>query len=377
MRVTIDATSLLLEGAGVKNYMYYWLAALRQASHSCGAEIAAYPPGLSTEEPIDHRRSATDSIRDQIGLRIVHFMNIRSNPALSLFLRGMDLFHCSQHTSNLPSGLKTSATVFDFSCWTFPETHTPQNIAATKRYAERILKRCDAVIAISAHARQDAVEILRLPQNRIRVVYPGVAEPFFRVTAADVPPVLIRYGLPSSYLLFVGCIEPRKNVRGLLRAYQELPETVRRDVRLVIAGMFGWETDEIRQLMNSPYVQYLGYVPEADLPALFRAAAAFVYPSFYEGFGLPVAQAMAVGVPVITSNRSSLPEVIGDAGLTVNPASTADLATAMYKILSSSSLAKDLSSRGRSRAVTYSWDNCAAASIEFFQAVCSGTSELC
>jgi glycosyltransferase involved in cell wall biosynthesis len=368
MRISIDATTLILPSAGVKNYMYYWLRSLEKAAGLRGDVIQTYPPRLRVSTDIDHWASRT-SFTAGLQLKIVQLANIRGNPLLDLVLCSADLHHCSQHMARLPRRIRTTATIFDFSCWTTPENHTAANIAATKRYAEKILKHADGLIAISAHARNDAVEILHIPEQRIRVIYPGIAEGFFQVTDEEAAPIRARYALPSTYMLFVGCIEPRKNVPGLIRAYQQLPETIRRDVPLVVAGPFGWEDDIVRSLLSTNEVRYLGYVPEAELPGLFRGAAAFVYPSYYEGFGLPVAQAMAAGVPVITSNRSCLPEVVGRGGLVVDPASTDALMAAMEHVLTCSDAARDLALEGRSRAELYRWPACASASLEWFHEI--------
>jgi glycosyltransferase involved in cell wall biosynthesis len=367
MRITIDATTLVLPSAGVKNYVYYWLRSLIAAAGQRGDEVKAYPPLLNDSMPLDHQRAPKGLLASSLPL--VHLSNLRGSPLLDWLLRGSDLFHCSQHTARRPKGVRATATIFDLSCWTKSETHTPQNIAATKRYAENILKRCDRLIAISNHARQDAHEILGIPLERIRVVYPGVAAEFFDVTDHHAEAVRVAYNLPRSYLLFVGCIEPRKNIRGLIAAYQLLPGDLRRDFPLVIAGPFGWESVAIRPLLASEGVRHLGYVPEQFLAALYRGAAALVYPSYYEGFGLPVAQAMAAGIPVITSNCSSLPEVVGDAGLTVDPDSPPALAEALERVLTSPELARELASRGRIRAEAYQWSTAATESLDFFHNV--------
>jgi alpha-1,3-rhamnosyl/mannosyltransferase len=254
-------------------------------------------------------------------------------------------------------------------CSITPESHTPENIAATRRYGENILKGCDGLIAISAHTRKDAVEILGIPEDRIRVIYPGVAEAFFDVAREQAAGTRTRYALDSPYLLFVGCIEPRKNVPAMIQAYQQLPESLRSEVHLVIAGPFGWASEGVRKMLAAAHgtVRYLGYVPERDLPGLFRGAAALVYPSQYEGFGLPPAQAMAAGVPVIASDCSCLPEVVGGAGLFVPPRSVDALSDAMEKVLTQPELAESLSAHGKSRAGAYHWSKCAAESLEFFK----------
>ena len=367
MNIVIDASSLLLPGAGVKNHMHYWLASLREATRDDGDIITTYPPGITISGVPDHQKPYGRPFH----LRLVRLCNIRGSPLPRLLLRGADVFHASQHLAHLPKHRKVTATVHDLSCWTVAEDHTPANIAATRRYAEKILKRCDGVIAVSSHTRQDAIEILGIPGDRIRVIYHGIAEAFFQATPEEAAKARATYGLGAPYLLFVGCIEPRKNVPLLIRAYQSLPESTRREVQLVIAGPFGWESPEVYQLLTSGRepVRYLGYVPEADLPGLFRGALALVYPSRYEGFGFPPAQAMAAGVPVIASNCSSLPEVVGDAGLLVTPDSFEELREAMQRLVTHPALASDLGSRGKERAERFRWPVCARESLEFFHDV--------
>ena len=169
----------------------------------------------------------------------------------------------------------------------------------------------------------------------------------------------------------MGCIEPRKNIPGLIRAWRRLPEKLRRDLQLVVAGPFGWADEEVRGLlMNSGAgVRYLGYVPEPDLPGLFRGASAFVYPSYYEGFGLPVAQALAVGAPVIVSNRSCLPEIVGGAGLCVDPDSEEALTDAIQSTVTGSESTAEAVSRGVARAQAFRWPVCALESLAFFHDV--------
>ena len=178
-------------------------------------------------------------------------------------------------------------------CRLMPELHTPDNIRADESLVKNVISRADGLIAISENSRQDAVRLLRLNPDRIQVIYPGVADVYFdaRAIPAERP-----------YVLYVGAIEPRKNVDALLDAWEN--SNLRRDFDLVIAGASGWASEKtMARLSSRPAgVRYLGYVPEDELPGLTAGATAFVYPSLYEGFGLPVAQAMAAGVPVITSN---------------------------------------------------------------------------
>lgn len=377
MRITIDAVTLLLPSAGVKNYVYYWLLSLRAAAAALGDIVSTYPPGSRVSRSLNHLEPAHSSLQTRLLLDLVGFANIRRNPTIELLLFGTDVFHCSQHTANLPRRTPTSATVFDLSCWTMPETHTVANVIATRRYGEKTLKVCDGLIAISAHARCDAIEILRIPPERIRVIYPGVSAPFFHVTPQQVEDVRMKFGLHAPYLLFVGCIEPRKNIPNLIRAYHCLPQSIQREVELVIAGPFGWASEDVRTMLSASgaSVRYLGYVPEADLPGLFGGARMLLYPSYYEGFGLPVAQALAAGTPVIASACSCLPEVVGGAGLLVNPDNIEEISNAIERVLSNDDLARDLSAKGKVRAEAFRWSQCASQSLEFFHELAGSRSE--
>jgi len=372
MKVAIDATTLLLPSAGVKNYIHYWLAALRgAAARQPNTRIATYPPYMTAPDVIDHQKSFRNATSARFQLGVVQFCNIRRNPSLGLLVSGADVFHASQHVASRPRKTKTTATVFDMSCWITPAVHTPENIEATRRYAEKILKRCDGLIAISAHARQDVVEILGIPGERIRVIYPGIADAFFEVTPDQVAACRNKFDLPLRYLLFVGCIEPRKNVPNMIRAYQQLPDSLRREVPLVIAGPRGWASKSSFDALTAAgaSVRYLGYVAETILPGLVSGAAALIYPSYYEGFGLPAAQAMAAGVPVIASDRSCLPEVVGDAGLLIDPDAVEEMGHAMQRVLNDAELARTLAARGRKRGATFRWSRCAEESLDFFRDV--------
>jgi alpha-1,3-rhamnosyl/mannosyltransferase len=255
-----------------------------------------------------------------------------------------------------------------------PEMHTEANVLATKAYTERVIRNADGLIAISESTRNDAVRILGLREETIQVIHPGISDKFFQVTKSDLERTRQKYSLPQRYLLFVGCIEPRKNLAGVLDAWELLPGSIRSDCQLITVGLLGWEKSEItaRLLEGRKGTRYLGYVPEEHLPAIMAGATAFVYPSYYEGFGFPVAQAMAVGTPVITSRVSSLPEIAGDAALFVNPHCAGEISDAMRQVLSSASLRQEMRARGIKRAEQFRWNDCAEKSLSFFRKVVNG-----
>jgi alpha-1,3-rhamnosyl/mannosyltransferase len=226
------------------------------------------------------------------------------------------------------------------------------------------------VIAVSECTRQDAVRVLGIAPEKIEVIHSGVASAFFETGEAAVEDARARYSLAKPFILSVGTIEPRKNIDLLLSAYQALPQSLRDEFELVLAGPVGWAANST--IARLQQVRYLGYVPESDIAPLTAAATVFAYPSLYEGFGFPVAQALAAGVPVVTSNISSLPEIAGDAAILIDPRSLAELRDALCRLLLSPDLRMQLASRGRERAKLFQWRTCAERSLRFFREAAAG-----
>jgi glycosyltransferase involved in cell wall biosynthesis len=355
MRVLIDASSLLVRSAGVKNYTYHWIQHLRQ--HSRNEQILAFPY-LNSLGTLTHDRSMLPPAATYTRLGLLYFLNMPWNPLLDRMVSGTDVFHVSNLVRNVPRKPKITATIHDMTRWLMPELHTPATQQADDSFAEQVLRRADRLIAVSENTRRDAIRILKLDPAKIEVIHSGVPEVFFGAQAR-----------PSRrpYVLFVGTIEPRKNIDMLLDAWQSL--RLRDDFDLLIAGPPGWSAEKTiaRLRAGVPDVKYLGYVPEDELPGLTAGATAFVYPSLYEGFGFPVAQAMAAGVPVITSNTSCLPEIAGEGAVYIDPRSAGDLRAALENILTSPALRERLSKAGAERAQQYRWDACAQKSLEFFR----------
>lgn len=356
MRILIDATPVLLRSAGVKTYTYYWIQHLW---HYAGNEQILTFPALNKLAALNHEASMLGPARTYSQLALVYLANLQGSlPLLNWMTPKIDVFHASNMVRNPPGKAKLTATIHDLTSRLMPELHTPANIQADEGFAERVLKRANGLIAVSENTRQDAVRLLGLDAARIQVIHSGVPEVYFGAQAR-----------PSErpYVLFLGTIEPRKNIDTLLDAWQGM--RLRNDFDLVIAGASGWSAGKTlaRLASRPPGVRYLGYVPEDELPGLTAGATAFVYPSLYEGFGFPVAQAMAAAVPVITSNTSCLPEVAGEGALLVDPCSAAEIQAALEKLLGSPSLQQQLRTAGLARAQEYRWEVCARKSLEFFR----------
>lgn len=264
---------------------------------------------------------------------------------------------------------RSVVTVHDLGYLRYPETHRRRDWLYLDWSTRWSAQQAAAVLADSAATRADLVAAYGIAADKVHVVYLGRDESLARVTDPDaLAEVRTRYGLGPRYLLYVGTLQPRKNLARVLDAFAAIagrPELM--DVQLVLAGKRGWLYDalfaQVARLNLAGRVIFPGYVPDADLPALLSGALAFVYPSLYEGFGIPVLEAGACGVPVITSNTSSLPEVAGDTALLVDPHDVDAIAQAMYRLVTDEALRAELARRGQENVKRFSWEKCARETL--------------
>ena len=363
MRIGIDAVSLLLRSAGVKTWTWHWIDALRR---NAGEDRVDAVPFIGELPPLRHDGSALGTLGTVPRIALLHAMNVPGSPMLNLVASKFDVFHMSSQIRRVPRKTRVTGTLHDLTCWIMPELHTRGNIRADRLFAERVLSHAAGLIAVSENTRADAIRLLDIDPDRIRVIYPGVADAYF-TTAAPRP--------ERPYVLYVGSIEPRKNLEALLDAWTALRPSVRESFDLVIAGPPGWayEKTMARLQQGGNGVRYIGYVAESELPGLFAGATVFAYPSLYEGFGFPVAQAMAARVPVLTSNVSSLPEIAAEGAVLVDPRSGDEIRSGLERLLTSPSLRATLSRHGAARAADFRWDLNAKKSLEFFHAVAGGS----
>ena len=291
----------------------------------------------------------------------------------------IDLFH-GLDQSGIPLFFKTRRSVVTIHDviplvlpWAFPRRHRWVLTAALAR----VRRQADVVIVPSAAAAEDVVRYLNMDRQRITVIPMGCEARFQPlVNAARMVQLRRRYALPERYVLFVGTLEPRKNIALLLEAFSRLlAERPEDDLQLVVAGGKGWGDGQLIATTEALNIRrrviFTGFVEDDDLPDLYRGAQMFVYPSLYEGFGLPVVEAMACGTPVITSNRASLPEVAGDAALLIDPTRPDDLAAAMSAIMSNAALHEELRWKGLARAKEFTWEAVARKTMGVYRAVCA------
>lgn len=250
--------------------------------------------------------------------------------------------------------------VYDTAYRDHPETlKTKHQQLYLSRAVPRSIKKASAVVAISESTKRDVIRHHGTPAAKIRVVTPAVDHAQFRPAPPDeIERMRSRYAIGGRYVLFFGTIEPRKNLLGLLRAYAALPAPLRSEFQLVLAGGAGWRNEEIDRLISElgDQVVKTGYVDDADAAALYSGAAVFVFPSLYEGWGMPPLEAMACGTPVVVSDNSSLPEVVGDAAVMVDAHDATALSNAIERVLTDEPLAQQLRDAGLARAATFTWE---------------------
>jgi glycosyltransferase involved in cell wall biosynthesis len=283
----------------------------------------------------------------------------------------LDLIHAPVNVTPLVSGAPRVVTIHDLAFHLYPEQYPGAKQRYLRLMTRLSVQRAARVIAVSEATRQDVIRHYGAASEKVVTVPNGVSDDYRPLPAEQVAAFRAANGLPERFILFVGTLQPRKNLETLLRAYARVVDEI--GWELVVAGATGWAYDPIfetaRALGLAERVRFAGYVPGEELPLWYNAAGMFVYPSLYEGFGLPLLEAMACGTPVIAANTSSLPEVVGDAGLLVDPRDVEAMAQALRSLAESESLRDDLSERGQQRAAAYSWRRTAEETLAVYRDV--------
>ena len=269
----------------------------------------------------------------------------------------------------MPKGCKVIVTIHDLTFFIFPQHHT---------FLKRILfplqikrtKKANGLIMVSRNTLRDYREIIGQPSSA-RIIYEAAAPEFVPVAPEEVARVKNVYSLEQPFILTVGEIEPRKNTINLIKAYAKLNKTIREQTPLVIVGKYGWGSKDVfslpAQLGVQENVKFLGFVPLADIPGLYQASLVFVYVSLYEGFGLPVLEAMSCGAPVITSKTSSLGEIAGDAARLIDPGDVEDLKRALFELVTNADNRARYRTQGQARAKTFSWTKAALETLRYYE----------
>lgn len=384
LRIAIDATPLLPKPSGIGLYVANLIDALEVLKIQEDFELEIiYQPGLKNW--LRGNLAFPEYLKSYSNLRSFPFPVRVSNlfiqfpwlflPILEKSFGSPDIVHGTNYTVFPLRNSRRVMTIYDLTFVRYPEYAN----ATVKAYSERV-KRClqwtDLVLTISESSKRDIVDYLGVEADKVHVT--PLAS---RYTADFLEKDLTkyeqesRYDFSKPYILFVSTIEPRKNIANLIKAFEYLKQKHKLEHQLVLIGQKGWLFEPIfAQIARSPYqnsIHHLSYLPN-ELVALFYAKAdVFVYPSCYEGFGLPVLEAMTLGAPVVTANNSSLPEVAGDAALLVEPSQVTDLAEAILQVVSDRQLRDDLIRKGKQRSQRYTWKNTAEETLKAYKLLMS------
>ncbi len=360
MRIGFDATILSKRLTGVGIYTKSLITALLQVdsgieivlfSHK---DISFFNDNPRVEKIIEKSLNQQAFIQGKLkGLIDKHSIDVFHGPNFYLPRRGKT---------------PMAVTVHDLSAQFMPSQHSLKH-RLSQIFLKPSLKRADRIITVSKATEDELVRYYSRCADKIHVVYNGVSDRFSPAGDEEKKRIKKDLGLPERFILFVGTLEPRKNLRGLLLAYAQLREKFY--FKLVIAGGKGWMESDIPKIIAENKLEndvlFTGYIDSERLPALYSTADIFAYPSFYEGFGLPPLEAMACGTPVVTSNRSSLPEVAGDAAILVDPDDVGDIAVELKRIIEDEELRNGLIKKGLTRAKKFTWDRCATKTLAIYR----------
>lgn len=368
MRIGIDGIPLASLRTGVGHYTFELARALSLAAPAYRFELLSPLPLLDsvTEE-------ITESNLRPVRLRLNALLRPWWAIRLPLYIRqtGLDVFHGTNFDVPLWNSCATVVTIHDLSLFLHRETHEKRLVRRARRRMPLMARTASMIITPSESVKGEVCDHFRISPEKV-VAIPEAARPRFRpVGAGEAATVMKQFGLEEGFILFVGTIEPRKNLMTLLRAFEEVLRSTGLRPQLVIAGKKGWLMDElfsyVKGMDAGERVRFLGYVSEDALSALYSCCGVSVYPSLYEGFGLPTLEAMACGAPVITTRTPALMETVGDAARLVDPHDVQALARTMTELLSDERARRELSTQGLRRAARFSWEKTARLTMEVYR----------
>ncbi len=371
LRIVFDMTFPNRLQTGTRVYANELLAALQKRSPHRFTCLAEPVPARSRSM----WRKVWNGIRNIFWIQVV----------LPIRLLGLkaDVLHAPSFFAPLLCPCPVVLTIYDTLYLTHAQHYGDKLfLLYAKLFIKPAVRRCALISTISQASRADILSAFGVPENKIHVIYPGVSSRFrpTRDTAAIIR-ILEKYGIASPFFLFIGALEPRKNLSCLLRAFALFlrARLGGERYRLVLAGPGGPAFAELQQIAREleilEHVQFLGFITDDDIPSLYSAARAFVFPSLGEGFGLPIVESMACGTPVVTSNVSSIPEVAGDAAVLVDPEDVQALARAMEAVAFDSEVRQRLVKKGIERAALFTWPRAAQETEQLYAMVCTGRSE--
>ncbi len=367
MRIGIDARSMFGTPTGVGRYLSNLLQHLCCLDHE--NTYCLYTDRVVQTPIIAQRNFQQKSLTLPCAQNYFTWNHFRLPP--ELLAHPVDLFHFPFYTMPLIRNYRSIVTIHDITYEVHPEWYSWKGFVATRYFSRYAAKHADTILTDSYATKHDLLTYYKIPEEKIVVIYLGVEPRFCQLIEQPILDNLREtYQIRASQVIvYIGSIHTRRNIEQLLRAFQRLSKT-HSEVQLILAGKQEYPYLDISTLLDElalrENVILPGYIDDDDLPALYNLADIFIYPSSYEGFGLPPLEAMACGTPVITSNNSSLPEVTGDAALFVDPQNIEEMASAMHDVLSNRTLSAKMSRQGLIQAAKFSWENTARETLAVY-----------
>jgi len=368
LKVLIEGTPIFRNRSGVGQYVFHMLDELFKIDNINHYQIFGFlfigkkfVKPYATLPP-----NASYRLVRYLPSKVVNIMSRKISPPpidlISLTKPDVVLF-TNFVRSPLITKAKSIVIVYDMSFVLFGQYSDKKNNELLIKQVPKAVRQADVIITISENSKAEIIKSYKVDPTKIEIISPAVDhKEYFPKNKTEISKVINKYGIIKDYILYTGTLEPRKNIVGILKSYSLLPKPLREKHSLVLAGGKGWLDEEIEEKLNELKdlnIIRTGYVADEDLPAIYSGATVFVYPSFYEGFGMPPLEAMACGLPVITSNNSSLPEVVGDAGIMVNANDIRELTKSIEKVLNSPELQKEMIKKGLKQASKFSWEKSA------------------
>lgn len=368
MPIYVDVSAAVHHRAGLGRYTECLARALAPRLGEVMSLFYNREAGIKPLAGLEYVPSRTVEFSYKTWRMIVWLAHLAQTP-FNRLLPDARLFHATEHLLLPLRGVPTILTVHDLIFHHLPEHHKLLNRWYLNLAMPLYCRRADHIIAVSEATRRDLLKLYRLPPEKITVIHEAADAHFCAQPPEVVADVRARYRLPERYLLYVGTIEPRKNLTRLLYVWEKL-YAAHEAPPLVIVGKQGWLAGDffvaLENCAHPEHVLLTGYVDDEDLPAIYAGATAFVFPSLYEGFGIPPLEAMACGTPVACSNTSSLPEVVGEAALTFSPNNVNAMTEALRQILNDEALQSELRARGFQQAAKYSWAQTAQETLALY-----------
>lgn len=380
MKIGIDISQIIYEGTGVASYTKLLIEGFSRVDTN--NQFVLFGSSLRNKEALKRTTENLPKTKFKTKFsilppRLLEFLwnGVHLFPIENL-IGEVDVFHSSDWLEPPAKHAKKITTIHDFAVFKYPQAFSPRGghdiVKNQKRKLFFTKRECDLIICVSETTKQDAMEILKIPEKKLRVIYEAPNSIYFPRSKDNIQKTKEKFGISGDYLLCVGTREPRKNLDRVLMAFVEI-SLVHPELSLAIAGKYGWGEDSSKFKVQSAKlegrVKLLGYVEEEDLAALYSGAAAFIYPTLYEGFGLPILEAMSCGTPVITSNVGSMKEIASGASVLIDPESPESITNGILNVLKSASLRDELKVKGLKRSGEFSWDKTTLQTLEAYRSI--------